>query len=88
MFSHLTSKVEESEILHPVIVVHHLCSIGFLAVKVEELSHLLFDTLLIVAEGLVVEEVTLLTLSRGVTNHTRCSSHEDDRLMSTALEVT
>ena len=87
VLAHLTGKVEEGEILHPVIVVHHLGSIGFLAVKVKELGHLLLDALLVVAQGLVIEQVALLALARGVANHTRGTTHQDDGFVATVLQM-
>ena len=56
-------KVEEGEILHPVVVVHHLGGVGALSIKVEELSHLLFDALLVMIQCLGVEQVTFLALA-------------------------
>ncbi len=56
-------KVEEGEILHPVVVVYHLGGVGALSVKVEELSHLLFDALLVMIQRLGVEQVTFLALA-------------------------
>ena len=54
VLTHLTGKVEEGEVLHPVVVIDHDGSIGFLRLEVEELRHLFLDTLLVVAEGIVV----------------------------------
>ena len=87
VLTHLAREVEEGEILHPVVVVHQLGSISILRLEVEELGHLLLDALLVVIECLVVEQVTLLTLARGVANHTRCASHQDDGLVAAALQM-
>ena len=39
-------------------------------------------------EGLVIEQITLLALARGVANHTRGTAHQDDGFMSTSLQMT
>ena len=88
MLAHLTSEIQEGEVFHPVIVVHHLGSIRILAFKVEELGHLCLDALLVVTQRLVVQQVTLLALAAGVANHARSTTHEDDGLMSATLQVT
>ena len=63
MLAHLAGEVEEGEVLHPVVVVDEFSLIGLCAVEVEELSDLLLDGLLVVVEGLGVEEVALLALA-------------------------
>ena len=52
MLSHLTGKVEEGKILHPVIVVYQLCLVGLITIEVEEFRHLLLNCLLIMIESL------------------------------------
>ena len=87
VLTHFTCKVEEGEVLHPVVVVDHLGSILFLRLEVEELGHLGLDTFLVVAQGFVVQEVAFLRLAAGVANHASCSAHEDDGLVATTLQV-
>ena len=88
MLTHLTSEIEEGEILHPVVVVYHLSGIGILRLEVEKLGYLFLDALLIVVECLGIEQVSLLTLTRGVANHTGGTTHKDDGFMATTLQVT
>ena len=63
VLAHLTGKVQEGEVLHPVVVVDHEGGVSILRLKVQEFSHLLLDALLVVAQGLVVEQVALLGLA-------------------------
>ena len=88
MLSDLTCKVKEGEILHPVVVVHHNSGVGILRLEVEKLSHLLLDTFLVVTQGLIVEQVALLALTRGVANHTCGTTHENHGTVSATLQVT
>ena len=60
VLTNLACEIKEGEVLHPVVVVNHLSRIGILALEIQELSHLCLDALLIVAQCLVIEEVTLL----------------------------
>ena len=87
VLSDLTCEVEERKVLHPVVVVHHFGSVLLLRLEIEEFRHLRLDALLIVAQSLVGEQVTLLRLSRRVANHSRCTAHKDNRLVAAALQV-
>ena len=87
MLAHLSGKVKEGKVFHPVIVVHHLSGIGLGAFKIKKLCHLLLDALLVMAQCFVVEQVSLLTLSRRVANHSRGAAHQNDGFMTTALQV-
>ena len=87
MLTHLACEIEEGEILHPVVVVHHLGLVGGVGVEIKKLCHLSLDALLIVIESLVVEQVALLTFARRVTNHTCCASHKDNRLVTATLQM-
>ena len=88
MHAHFACEIKEGEVFHPVVVVDHQRSVCILRFEVEEFSHLFLDALLIVVECLVVEEVTLLTFARGVTNHTRSATHKNNRSVATTLQVT
>ena len=87
MLAYLTGEIKKSEILHPVIVVHHLGSIGLVTFKVQKLSHLLLDALLVVIKSIGIQQVSFLTLTRWITNHTRSTTHQDDGLVATTLEM-
>ena len=63
MLTHLTGEVQEGKVLHPVVVVDHNSSVGIFRLEVEELRNLFLDALLIVTQGLIVEQVTLLALT-------------------------
>ena len=86
--AHLAREVEEGEVLHPVVVVHHLSLVRLSAIEVEELRHLLLDSFLVMIESLRVEKITLLALARRVANHTCSTSYEQIWLMATTLQVT
>ena len=88
VLSHLTGEVEEGEVLHPVVVVDHLSPRFSLGVEIQEFCHLRLDALLIVTQCLVVEQVSFLTLPRGVANHTRGTAYENDGLVTATLQVT
>ena len=87
VLTHLTCKVEEGEVFHPVVVVHHDGSVGFFRLEVEELGHLALNALLVVAQRLVVQQVALLAFARRVANHAGGTTHKDDGLVAAALQV-
>ena len=86
--AYLTGKVEEGEVLHPVVVVHEFGSIGSITLEVEEMAELLLDALYIVAQCLLGEEVALLALAGGVANHTGGTAHEGKGLVTSLLKMT
>ena len=88
VLAHLTGKVEESEVLHPIVVVDHDGGIGFFRLKVEELGHLLLDALLIMTQCLIVEQIALLTFARRVANHTCGTTNKDDGAVAATLQMT
>ena len=63
VLTHLTGKVKEGKVLHPVVVVHHQGSILVLRLKIEELGYLSLDALLVMTQRFVVQQVTLLAFS-------------------------
>ena len=87
VLTHLTGEVEEGEVFHPVVVIDHYGGIGLLGLEVEETGHLGLNALLIVIERLVVQEVTLLRLARGVADHTGGTTDEDDGTVTTTLQM-
>ena len=87
VLAHLARKIEESEVLHPVIVIHHLGGVRLLRLEIKEFGHLVLDAFLVVAQSLFVEQVTFLALARWVTNHTRCTAYKNDGLVTAALQV-
>ncbi len=83
----VADEVEEAVVLHPVVVIdQHRCILG-IAVEVEKLLQLLLDAGLIVPQRLLIEEVTLLGLTRGVTDHTGSATDEGDGPMTGSLQV-
>ena len=87
MLADVADEVEEAVVLHPVVVIDQHSSIVSITIEVEELLQLLLDTGLIVPQRLLVQEVALLGLTRGVTDHTGSSSDESDGTMTGALQV-
>ena len=87
VLAHHACEVEEGEVLHPVVVVHHLGLVGRVGVEVEELSHLSLYALLVVIERFVVEQISLLAFARWVANHTCCATHKDNRLVAATLQM-
>ena len=75
VLTHVADEIEERELLHPVVVVYQLGTVGRVAFEVEELSQLRLDALLVVAKGCLVEQVALYRLARWVANHPRCTTH-------------
>ena len=87
MFTYITSKGEEGEVLHPIVVVDEFCAVGSIALEVEEMGQLGLDTADIVGQRLLVEQIALLALATGVTDHASGASDECYGLVATALEV-
>ena len=87
MLTYGAGEVEEREVLHPIVVVYQFCVVGSIRLEVEEFAQLLFDTLLVVAQGLFVEQVALLRFARGVANHTGSTPDQGQRFVAAALEM-
>ena len=62
MLANIADKFEEGEVLHPVVVIDHLGSIGGIAVEIKEFGKLTLDTFLIMAQSLFIKELAFLTL--------------------------
>ena len=63
VLAHLTRELQEAHVLHPVVVVHKLCPVGSVALKVKELGELLLYALLVVTQSLLVEQIALKALA-------------------------
>ena len=85
VFTYGSGEIKEGEVFHPVVVVHHLGGIGLRSVEVKELCDLCFDAFLIVIEGLSIQKISLLALSRRVSYHAGSTSYEDNRFVSAML---
>ena len=85
--ANFAGKIEEGEILHPVVVVDQFGLVWCVALKVEEVCELLLDALYIVTQSLFVQQVALLTLAAWVAYHACCTADEGDGLVAAALQV-
>ena len=83
----VADEVEEAVALHPVIVVDQDGVVGRITVKVQELGQLLADALLVVAQGVLIDEHALLRLHRRVANHACGSANQGDGPVSGTLQV-
>ena len=87
---HLTDvacEIEEGEVLHPIVVIYEQGSVRRVAVEVDQLRELSLDSLLIVAQRCLVEQVTLLRLTARVADHTRSTAHQCDRTVAATLKM-
>jgi len=55
VLANVANKIQEAEIFHPVVIIHHFSSIRGVRFEVEEPSELLFNAFLIVAERWFVQ---------------------------------
>ena len=85
--AYLAGEVEESPVLHPVVVVDQYGGVGSVALEVDELGELGLDALLVVAQGSLVEKVALLGLHRGVADHAGGSADKRHRPVSRILKM-
>ena len=83
----VANEVKEREVLHPVVVVDELGVVGSIALEVEELGQLLADAFLVVTKHRLIDEHALLRLARRIANHTRGTTNQRIRLMTTTLEM-
>ena len=87
MLADVADKVEEGELAHPVVVVDEDGGVGGGAVEVEELAELLADALLVVTEGVGVEEVAFLRFAGGVADHAGGAAEQHDGAVAALLQV-
>jgi hypothetical protein len=85
---YLTGKVQESKILHPVIVIHQFGFVRSIALKVKELSQLFLDASHIMTQCFLGQQIALLRFAGRVTDHTGRAAHQCQRLMTATLEMT
>ena len=71
----VADEIQEGDSLHPVVVVHQHRRVGSVRFEIEQLGELFLDRLLVVAEGLFVEQVALLRFAAGVADHARRAAH-------------
>ena len=83
----VADEIQEGDSLHPVVVVHQHRRVGSVRFEIEQLGELFLDRLLVVAEGLFIEQVALLRFAAGVADHARRAAHQSDRTVSAHLEV-
>ena len=87
VLSDVADEVQESVVLHPVVVVHELGPVRCIGLEIKELGKLLLDAFHIVVEGGLIEEIALLGFSGRVSDHSGSSAHEGNRLVSAFLEM-
>ena len=83
----VADEIEERKLLHPVVVVDHDGGVGSVGLEIEQFGQLALDGLLVVTQRLLVEQVALLRLARGVADHARSAPDEGQRTMAAQLEV-
>ena len=88
VLTHFTGKIEESEVLHPIVVVHQLGTVGGIRIKIQELGELGLHTGQVALQRLFRKQIAFGRLSGRVTNHTRSTANQCQRLVSATLEVT
>ena len=88
VLTYFANKIEESEVFHPVVIVHQLGTVRYIRLEVEELGKLILDTCLIVTQCFFVQQVTFCWFSGRVSNHTCSATDQCQRLMTAALEMT
>ena len=74
----VADEIQEGDSLHPVVVVHQHRRVGSVRFEIEQLGELFLDRLLVVAEGLFIEQVALLRFAAGVADHARRAAHQSD----------
>ena len=87
MLSYISDKLQEREVLHPIIIVHKQSGIRLAGIKIQKLCQLGLNSLLVMPQSLLIQEFALLTLHRRVANHTGCSAHKRNRLMPAGLKM-
>ena len=88
MLTYFTGKVKESEVLHPVIVIHQFCTVRSIGFEIQKLAQLLLHTIQIALQDFFCEQITLCRFTGRVTNHTRSTTDQCHRLVSATLEMT
>ena len=73
-FAYIAREIKESVVLHPVVVVHQLGCIGFVAVEIQEVLQLLTDARYVMAQRLFRQQVARGGLAARVADHTGCTA--------------
>src|SRR5690606_8673236 len=80
-------KIQETEFLHPVVIVHQFGSVGFFAFKIQEFRKLCLDTAHIMVQCFLVQQVSFTGFAGRITNHTGSTTDKSDGLMAVLLEM-
>ena len=86
MLAHITDKIEEEIVLHPVVIVAYLGTVDGV-VEVEELGQLLADAVDVVLHLVDGEELALGSLEGGVAYHAGGTTHDGQGLVACHLKV-
>ena len=87
MLADVADEIQETVVLHPIVVVDQFGAVRRIRVKIQKTAQLRFEAGYIVGEGLLIEQVALLGLHRRVPDHTGRTAHQRDGLMSAILEM-
>ena len=87
MLADVADEVQETVVLHPVVVVDEFGTVRGIAVEIEEFGELFLYGLLVVAKGFLIDELALLRFHRWVANHAGGAADECNRTVSRALEM-
>ena len=88
VLAYFAGKIEKSKIFHPIVVVHQLCTVGSVRVKIQELAQLFLHARHVALQGFFSKQITFCRLAGRVANHTRSTAYQRQRLMAATLEVT
>ena len=88
VLTYVAGESQEGEILHPIVVVDQFGAVGSIALEVEEVRQLSLDASNVMCERLLIEQVALLALAAGVTDHASGATDEGEGLVTAALKVT
>ena len=86
MLAHFADKAQKAHVLEPVVVVDELGRV-LRVVEIQEPLQLRLDAGLVVAQCILIQQVTLGLLPAGIAHHARGTTDQRDRTMTAALEM-
>ena len=87
VLAYIANEIQKGNALHPVVVVHHFGPVGQRTAEIEKTTQLLFDALLIVPQGGLIEQIALGIFHRRVANHPGSPTYQHNGLVTGYLKM-
>src|SRR6218665_1935422 len=86
-FSNVTRKIDKRKVFHPIVVIYHNRSSRSGLVEIQKSRQNTFDSGHVLSQLLFVKQITLVRFPRRITNHSRSTANQSNRLVPKSLQM-